>query len=118
MTKTQALYNFFNGFGVPAYPTNSVPECVSYPWITYEPAIGNAGDSDLYITVGLWYRTTSESVPNAKVEEIAEAIGRGGTIISYDGGAIWIKRGSPWCNSVAEEDNVKHKSLNVTLTYI
>lgn len=120
MTKTAALQAFFEGFGITAYPSNTVPDETVFPWLTYEVVTGDFGDGELPISVHLYYHTTSEAVPNAKVEEIAEAIGRGGRVISCDDGAIWIKRGSPWCTAQTEPNRpeIKHRLLNITLEYL
>lgn len=119
MTKTGALNKFFNSFGIKAYPNTSVPDETEFPWLTYEPTIGNAGDSPIAISVNLYYYTDSEAVPNSKVEEIAEAISLGGVQIPYDGGSIWIQRGTPWCLSpVNDNPAIKMRQLNVILNYL
>lgn len=120
MTETAALLNFFSGFGLDAYPNTAVPDNTLLPYLTYEVERSSLGKGEVYITVQLWYKTDSEAVPNAKVDEIAKAIGRGGNIIDCDSGAIWIKKGSPWCiNANAENDNtIKLRQLNVTLEYL
>lgn len=52
----------------------------------------------------------------AKARELAEAIGLGGKLIPCDGGAIWLRRGSPWCQNIADEsdENIKRRYVNVT----
>lgn len=119
MTKAAALQEFFSSFGITAYPSNSVPDETVFPWLTYEYSTGSIGD-EISITVHLYYHTTSESVPNAKVEEISSAIGRGGRIVPFDGGAVWIKKGSPFCISQtdATRPEIKHRIINATLEYL
>ena len=120
MTKSQALNEFFNSFGITAFPNTSIPEESVFPWLTYENKIGNAGDSPISISVNLYYYTDSEAVPNKKVEEIADALGLGGKMLPYDGGAIWIQRGNPWCIAVPDESNsaIKKRQLDMTLTFL
>lgn len=120
MTKAQALNQFFNSFGIEAYVNTNIPDETKFPWMTYENAIGNAGDSPIPISVNLYYYTDSEAVPNKKVEEIAEAIGLGGVQIPYDGGSIWIQRGTPWSIAPVDETNsaIKRRQLNVILNYL
>lgn len=120
MTKSKALNEFFNSFGLPAYPVTSVPKDSIFPWLTYENTIGNAGDEPITISVNLWYYTESEKEPNDKADEIAKAIGLGGTVINHDDGVIWIKRGTPWSNSLNDENDpaIKRRSLNVVLEFI
>lgn len=63
MTKDKALYAWFNGFGIPFYPTTSVPENFIFPWGTYELVTSAWEDGEVSLTVNLWYRTESEAVP-------------------------------------------------------
>lgn len=120
MTKTAALYKFFSSFGIDAYPVNSVPEKVNFPWLTFETTLGNWGDAPISIGVNLWYHTESEAQPNAKVKEIADAIGQGGVMLPCDEGVIWLKRGEPWCNSLTSDSDstLKQRVLNITLEFL
>lgn len=119
MTKAQALQTWFEQF-LPAYPTSNVPEDAVFPWLTYELITGAFDSGEIAMTVNLWFHTESEAVPNAKAQEIADAIGMGGTVIPCDGGYIWLKRGSPWCQNIADEsdNNIKRRYLNVTAEYL
>lgn len=119
MTKTQALYNFYSSFGMEAYPVDSVPEDTVFPWLTYENTIGDFGEQTS-IALHLYYHTKSESIPNAKVEEIFQHLGLGGVQIPYDDGSIWIKRGSPFSNSPADQNDplVKHRIVNLVLEFL
>lgn len=118
MNKTQALEKFFNSFGIPAYPVTSVPTTETFPYMTYEAVTGFWGNQS-GITVNLWYYTESEALPNAKAEEIGSAIGDGGVMLPYDGGAIWVRRGDPWCQPIEDEEkNIKRRYLNVTAEFL
>lgn len=119
MTKDKALHAWFGQF-LPAYPTSNVPEDVTFPYLTYELVTGAFDGGEIGLTVNLWYYTESEAVPNKKAQEIAETIGNGGTTIPCDGGLIWIKRGTPWCQNVVEESNpnIKRRYLNITVEYL
>lgn len=124
MTKDKALYAFFSGFGIPAYPDTAVlnengePDVV-LPYLTYTPIFDAWGGEPVSLTVDLWYCTEREDIPNAKAEEISKAIGLGGKVLRCDGGAIWLKRGSPWCQSLSDEADraIKRRYLNVTAEY-
>lgn len=118
MTKSKALNKFFNRFGT-AYPSTSVPIDVEFPWITYENNVGNVGDTNS-CKVTLWYHTESEAVPNNKVDEIAEAIGLGGIVLNTDDGAIWVRRGTPWCQPLRDENDyaVKGRLLTLELEFL
>lgn len=119
MTKDKALQAWFEQF-LAAYPASNVPDDVTFPYMTYELITGAFDSGEIGLTVNLWYYTESEAVPNAKAQEMAEAIGMGGTVIPCDGGYIWLKRGSPWCQTIAEEEepNIKRRYINITVEYL
>lgn len=119
MTPEAAVQDFLSGFGMPAYATASVPGGAAFPYISYDLVIPDYGEVAA-MTVNVWYRTTSESEPNAKVREIGRAIGHGGVILECDDGVVWLTKGSPWAQaiSVAEEDDmVKRRYLNVNAEF-
>lgn len=119
MTKDKALHAWFSQF-LPAYPASNVPEDAIFPWLTYELVTGAWDSGEIGLTVNLWFYTESEAVPNAKAQEIADAIGLGGCMVPYDGGEMWFKRGSPWCQNIAQDDdkNIKRRYLNITVEYL
>lgn len=119
MNKAEAIHKFLSGFGIPAYAESSVPAKAKFPYITYALVVDDFSSGEVSMPINVWYYTDSERIPNAKVNEIAEAIGYGGKLITYDGGAVWIKRGSPWCQSISEsERKVKRRYINLDLEYI
>lgn len=120
MTKDKALHAWFNSFGMPFYTASSVPDDAVFPWGTYEYATSAWNGGDVGLTVNLWFYTESEAVPNAKAQELSEAIGFGGVTIPCDGGFIWLKRGSPWCQSLKDEidPTIKRRYINVTAEYL
>lgn len=120
MTKAAALYQFFSGFGMPAYAASSVPEDVNFPYLTYELSTSAWNGGEVGLTVNLWFYTESEAIPNAKAQELSEDIGYGGVTIPCDGGLIWLKRGSPWCQSLKDDtdQNIKRRYINVTAEYL
>lgn len=120
MTKGKALFEFFFGFGMPAYESSSVPEDITFPYLTYDNVIDSITGGEVSITVNLWYNTEREDLPNAKAQEISEAIGYGGRVLECDGGYIWLKRGTPWCQNLDDDTNknIKRRYLNVTAEYL
>ncbi len=120
MTKDKALHAWFNSFGIPFYPATSVPKDTVFPWGTYELITGALDSGEVGITVNLWFYTESEAIPNAKADELSAAIGWKGKTLPCDGGYIWIKRGSPWCQSLRDENdpNIKRRYINVTVEYL
>lgn len=115
MTKEEALYKFFSEFGLTAYPSNAVPNDTTFPWLTYSTPIGY--DGNVSAEVNLWYHTESEATPNLKADEISKALGIGGVVLPYDGGAIWIKRDNPFSQSLTDENDVTIKRRQINLIY-
>lgn len=118
MTEFAALLNFF-GEVVPAYPSDNVPDDVTYPYVTIEPRIGAWGDGEIPLQAQLWERTTSEAQVNAHVRAIGEAIGYGGAPVPCDGGWLWVKRGTPFVVPVTVEDDdaIKRRLININVEY-
>lgn len=120
MTKEQALHKFFNSFGITGYRTTSVPDDVIFNYLTYDAPISSFEEEPVSITVQLYFYTDSEALPDAKAEEIRQAIGAGGKILYCDGGGIWLKWGSPWCQSLVDDTNpnIKRRYINITAEYL
>jgi len=119
MDKIQAYDNFWYSFGWDAYDETSVPDNAALPYITYELAT-DYFDNTLALTASLWSRSTSWTDITAKAEQISEYIGRGGKLVPFQNGAIWIKRGTPWAQrmSDASDDMVRRIVLNIQAEYI
>ena len=118
MTKGAALQSFFNSI-MPAYAETSVPDDAAFPYLTHQLST-NAWDSgETALAINMWFYTTSEAVPNAKTQELSDAIGYGGVTLPCDGGFIWLKRGSPWCQSLRDESDsmIKRRYINVIAEY-
>lgn len=120
MTKEAALHAFFNSFGIAGYPFTAVPNDVELPYLTYEAKTDNINGGDINITVNLWYYGTNEAPINAKARELSQEIGLGGTVRACDGGYLWFKRGTPWCQTVRDEtdNNIKRRYINVDVEYL
>lgn len=118
MTKAATIYQFWNGFNLPAYEENTVPEEATFPYITYQ-LVTDSFDNDVQTAVSLWYREESWVAINAKTEEISDFIGLGGKFVKCDGGRIWIKRGTPFAQNMRDESDslIKRKYLNILIEY-
>ena len=121
MTKEQALTKFWESFGLAAYDENSVPSGEnkpSYPYITYNVITGSFG-SDISLTASLWYKSSSWAAITNKADEISRAISLGGVILTYDDGAIWIKRGDSFAQRMDDpNDSIRRIYLNINAEYI
>lgn len=119
MTKEGTIHSFFNDF-MTSYASSEVPDNVQFPYLSYELSTGSFGDGDISITVNLWFYTDSEAVPNAKVRELSELIGLGGIVLTYDNGGLWLKRGSPFSQSLTDDTdrNIKRRYINIDAEYL
>lgn len=121
MNKIQALNAFWNSFvegsDWKAYDASSVPESISDKHITYE-STSDSFDYPVGMTTSLWDKSTSWKNIQEKEMEIADYITRGGIVISYDGGAMWIKKANPWAQRLSDNEQIKRIVLNVEIEFI
>ena len=120
MTKEQALYEFFNTFGVTGYRNTSVPDDAVLPYLTYTCPVSSILEDPVSITVHTYHYTESEAVPDVLAEAIRKKIGMGGIILNCDGGGIWLKWGSPWCQSLVDDTDstIKRRYINITAEFL
>lgn len=119
MNKEQTLHQFWSSFGIPAYDENSVPNTVKLPYLTYEVSTGTYNDI-LSVNTSLWYRDTSWGNITTKGYEIVNTITRGGTLLTYDDGVIWVRLGSPITRRVVDgvDNTIKRIIINIELEFI
>ena len=122
MDKFQALHSFWSSFAWDAIDEQSSYEKHFDPpdkYITYEAAV-DSFDSACFIGADLWHRSLSWAEISQKAEEISEYIGRGGVMIPYTGGALWITRGAPFAQRMAAEttEDVRRIHLNINAEYL
>lgn len=122
MDKQQALYSFWNGFGLQAYEQNNVPDDALMPYITYSESITDIIGREVSLTASLWYFSPNHSRAEiiGKTNAIAEAIGLGGKTISFDDGMMWVKKGVPFAQPMDEPSDarVKRMVLNLSAEFI
>ena len=118
MTNAETLYRFWASFGLAAYDETSVPAKTPLPYITYETALDSFG-GEIPLAASLWYRSASWEDITLKANEINAAIGRGGRMLATEGGALWLKRGTPFAQRLADtDDSIRRIVLNVTVEFI
>lgn len=126
MTKAQALNKFFSSFSLIAYEEDAVPQSPAtpqLPYVTYSLVTDSLG-TDVPLTLNLWYRDGNgySALPDLvrKVEEISQSIGMGGVTIPCDGGAIWIRRGSPFAQYMRdpEDELIRRAYINITAEFL
>ena len=110
MDKWQAIQSFWEGFDLPAYDRNSVPDDAVEPYITYTPLVADF-EKVLSLSGSLWYRGSSWAEISRKADEISRSLKR---IIPIDGGYLFITRGSPFAQRMDDEDEtVKRIYINL-----
>lgn len=109
MDKAQALYEFWAGFGLPAYDEQVVPDDAELPYITYETATGSLGDV-LMLSASLWYSSTSWRGVTAMANHIEAMIG-GWKAMPIDGGLLKITKGAPFTRRLGDPDDPKIKRI-------
>lgn len=116
--KQQAIHDFWASFGWDAYEATSVPDNAQLPYITHE-AVTSDFDRPVTMAVTLWNRSTGWKDVVDKEIEISSAIGRGGKVLAYTGGALWITKGTPFSFKIGDpdDDSVRGISLNTFVEY-
>lgn len=123
MTKQEAIYRFFSGFGVEAYEESQIKDGFepSYPYITYSAATGCASDGECAAYADLWFKDCKDlKNPNALLNRISEFVGSGGIAIPCDGGGILIKRAKPFSKNQTDKHDadIRRVSLRFSLEYL
>ena len=126
MDKVQALHSFWAGFGWPAideqsaYDEKTLEEMnIDFPYITYEVATDEF-DAPVAIGADLWDKSTTWTAVSQKAEQIYDAIGRGGRLVGYDEGCVWITRGNPFAQRQDAETgyDVRRIHININAEYL
>lgn len=98
----RALYEFWSGFGLPAYTVNTVPDDAVVPYITYSLTETEPLESATHYAQ-VWYRDTSNAEMLAKADAIKSVIGNG-IRIDCDGGYVVLRPVSPYMQLMTDID--------------
>lgn len=117
-SKEQVWFQFWDSFSIPSYDESTVPDDATFPRITHNLVMDSFGYPVL-MTASVWYYSTSWETISQKVQEIADRIGYGGTVLPYDGGYLWLKRGTPFAQRMADEnDSVRRVYMNLEADWL
>ena len=117
MDKAQALYSFWASFGLDAIDEQAAYDTTFDPpdkYLTYEDQ-EDSFDYPVAIGADLWYRSMSWAEISQKAEEISARIGRGGVMVPYDGGAIWITKGTPFITRMSAETSYDARRIHLNI---
>ena len=119
MDKSQAIDNFWNKFGIPAYDENTVPQDAPLPRITYNVET-DSFDNPVGMNASLWYRSTAWKDISKKAEEIGEYITKMfPPTIQIDGGRLYITKGSPFAQRMSDpDDSIRRIYLSIEAEYL
>lgn len=121
MNKAQALYTFWSSFAwsaideQSAYDEDTLEQLgIEFPYITYESATDSI-ENTLTLGADLWDRSTSWSSVEEKAAAIQASLGMGGTLIHYDGGALWITRGASFARRMSADTGYDVRRIHITI---
>ena len=119
MDKSQAIDNFWNRFGLPAYDENTVPDDAALPRITYSVETDSL-DNQLLLTASIWYRSKSWKDASKKAEEIGEYITKMmPPTIQIDTGRLYIAKGTPFAQRMTDpDDSIRRILLNIDAEFL
>lgn len=104
MNKWQAIDAFWNGFSLPAYDENTVPDDATMPYITYAASEASF-EQPITLTGSIWYRSTLWDAISCKASEIAQYIGPSYKAVKLDDGYMVLTKGTPFAQRMADEDD-------------
>lgn len=121
LDKDQALQSFWSRFGLKAYDETTVPDDAMEKnggaYITYNSASSDL-DDPIPLYGNLWYLDKSWANISRKADQIERYIGLGGVLVPYDGGQIWIKRGVPFRQRMADDNsNIRRIYINLMVEF-
>lgn len=122
MTKLQAIKSFLSGFGLKAYHEDYIyaPDvALPLPYITYSVQFDNYRGGSRPLIVTAWYRTNDPQPLEEFEVLVAQRVGIQGTVIPCDDGYVWIKRGTPFGQTLDDPSDkfVKRVIINLMVEY-
>lgn len=118
MDKEQTLNQFWNSFDVPAYDNYTVPDDATFPRITYDVTVNDFGiPTSLFASI--WDKSTSWGRITGLAHEIDSRLSEGGQMVSYEDGALWIKKGNPFQQRMGDpDDTIRRIIVNIEIEYL
>lgn len=110
----KTLYEFWNGFGIPAFPEGYADEKTPLPYITYQLLKSN-WRTQTAMTARLWYYDTSYDAVTTKLDQIEQAIGEG-ISLPCGNGFVFIAKDVNFAQFVPTEDDML-KSVYMQMVY-
>ena len=114
MNKMQALHKFWSSFGLTAYDEQTVPDNAVMPYITYRVVDDNI-NHPVQLSASIWYYSSSWAAVTAKSDDIAKRLGYGFAKERFDGGYLYITRGTPFAQRMSDpsDDMIRRIYINL-----
>ena len=131
MNKQQAYKAFWASFGVLAFEENAMPDDeviqalissgaakAKYPYIAYEVITDDLGNA-VYPSASIYDKSSSWERSDTLSNAISNRIKNMGTI-ELDNGRMFISKGSPFAQHMAEDEdfNIKRIVLNLAVEFL
>ena len=119
MNKAQAIDSFWKSFGIPAYELTTVnKEKAGDFYITYE-VVTDSLDHAVPMSASIWHKNTqSWEAVTLKAKEISDTLVKVKSI-PLDTGFLYITRGQPFAQHVADEDeSTRRIYINVMAEFL
>lgn len=119
MDKAQAIHEFWNCFGIPAYDETTVPDDAQLPYITYN-VMTDKLDRIMNLHGSIWYKGYSWEAITKKVDEIAHTLADDGFFIqTLDHGHVWYQQGVPFAQRMTDTDDaIRRIYVNVQAEFL
>lgn len=130
MNKSQAITEFWNSFGIPAFDENTVPEYVDDgkgnliklqpPYITYN-VVEDDLDNVVNLYASIWYHSTSWREVTLKVGEVSKRITEMyPPTIQLDNGRLYLAKGTPFAQRMSDpnDDMIRRIYINIQAEFL
>ena len=115
--KWQALHDFWNSFGIPAYDETDVPDDAEMPYITYG-AVVSGFERVVMLNASIWYNSTSWTAISQKADEIAQAVKDYRLEAIEDDQYLFLTQGSPFAQRMPDtDDRIRRIYINIMGEY-
>lgn len=117
MNKAQAIQQFWESFGLPAYEESTVPDDAVMPYITYSMASDSIGHP-IAMAASIWDKTYSWESISLVADAISNALVQVKSI-PIDVGYIYVTRGTPFAQRMMDEDDtIRRIYINLMVEYL
>ena len=116
-SQTKAVHDWLAAaLRLPCYVEGDVPTTAKVPYATHRIPTGAFGDIGS-IEVDIWHTKGHAAEAGALCMRLYRALGLGGQMVTCDGGAVLLRRGTPFSQPVAT-DSAERRYVNVDIEYL